>query len=225
VAGRTIAIGDIHGCSAALAALLDAVAPDPGDTVVCLGDYIDRGPDSKGVLERVLDLSARCNLVPLLGNHEELMLAALADRKALETWLRCGGVQTVHSYGWKEGGPRRSLTELIPPPHRLFLADCQPWFETDTHLFLHAGYVPHLPLREQPSVALRWRVADAMTAQHCSGKIAVVGHTPQRSGEVLDRGFLVCIDTNCHRGGWLTALDVGGGAVWQADAKGRLRTR
>jgi serine/threonine protein phosphatase 1 len=109
MAGRTIAIGDVHGCSAALRALLDAVAPAPDDVVVLLGDYIDRGPDSKGVLDLLLDLVGRCQLIPLLGNHEEMVLAALSDHKALEGWLSCGGAETVLSYGWAPGGPRRGL--------------------------------------------------------------------------------------------------------------------
>ena len=222
--GRTIAIGDIHGCSAALAALVDAIAPGPEDTVVALGDYIDHGPDSRGVLDRLIRVAGRCRLVPLLGNHEEMLLNALGDRAHLEGWLRCGGAQTVRSYGWAPGGPRRRLADWIPEPHREFLAGCRPYYETATHLFVHAGFVPELPMAEQTGLALRWRVTDARTAvPHGSGKVAVVGHTPQRSGEVLDLGFLVCIDTNCARGGWLTALDTGTGRVWQADRAGRLR--
>jgi serine/threonine protein phosphatase 1 len=224
MAGRTIAIGDIHGCAAALRALLELVAPGADDTVVCVGDYIDRGPDSKGVLELLLELGNHCCLVPLLGNHEEMLLACLADRAALRTWLTCGGVQTLLSYGWAAGGPRRRLADLIPQAHRDFVADCGSWYETGTHLFVHAGYVPDLPMDQQPPAALRWRVTDARTATpHCCGKVAVVGHTPQRSGEVLDLGFLVCIDTNCYRGGWLTALDVDTGQVWQTDQNGRSR--
>jgi serine/threonine protein phosphatase 1 len=224
MAGRTIAIGDIHGCSAALRAVLDTIQPAEDDTVVTLGDYIDRGPDSRGVLDMLMALANRCHLVPLLGNHEEMLLTALYDPEALEGWLRCGGAQTVLSYGWAPGGPRRGLTGLIPEEHWQFLATCRPFHETATHLFVHAGYEPHLPLEEQREEALRWRVTDATTARpHGSGKVAVVGHTPQHSGEVLDLGFLVCIDTNCHRGGWLTALDVESKHVWQANQAGRLR--
>jgi serine/threonine protein phosphatase 1 len=226
MAGRTIAIGDVHGCPAALAALVEAIAPAADDTIVCLGDYIDRGPNSREVLDQVIALAARCRLIPLLGNHEEMILAALADPKALESWLRNGGVETVRSYGWVSGGPRRRLAELIPQRHREFLAGCRAYHETQTHLFVHAGYLPHLAMEQQPGVVLRCRVTDAKMAEpHCSGKVAVVGHTPQRSGEVLDLGFLVCIDTNCNRGGWLTALDVNSGQIHQADAKGRLRKR
>jgi serine/threonine protein phosphatase 1 len=225
VAGRTIAIGDIHGCPDALAAVIDAVAPGPADTIVTLGDYIDRGPDSRGVLDRLIALAGRCRLMPLLGNHEELLLDAFRDISALRRWLNLCGADTLRSYGWAPGGPRRALADWIPQRHREFLAGCRNYYETSTHLFVHAGYVPELPLAEQPGLALRWRVTDAATAvPHQSGKVAVVGHTPQLSGEVLDLGFLICIDTNCARGGWLTALDVGTGRVWQADRSGRLRT-
>jgi serine/threonine protein phosphatase 1 len=124
------------------------------------------------------------------------------------------------------GGPRRSLADLIPKPHWQFLAGCHSYHETASHLFIHAGYVPDLPMEEQPGEVLRWRVTDTQTAMpHCSGKVAIVGHTAQRSGEVLDLSFLICIDTNCHRGGWLTALDVDSGRLWQADQQGRLRRR
>jgi serine/threonine protein phosphatase 1 len=225
MAGRTIAIGDIHGCRDALAALIDASGPGPEDTVVTLGDYIDRGPDSRGVLDLLISLAARCRLVPLLGDHEEMLSDALNDPTALRKWLTCGGAETLRSYGWAPGGPRRPLASWFPERHRNFLASCRPYYETATHLFVHAGLLPELPMSQQPGAVLRWRVTDARTAvPHCSGKVTVVGHTPQRSGEVLDLGFLVCIDTNCARGGYLTALETGTGRVWQADGAGRLRT-
>jgi serine/threonine protein phosphatase 1 len=223
--GRTIAVGDIHGCSLALRALLDAIGPGPDDLLVFLGDYIDRGPDSRSVLEQVIALAGRCTVVPLLGNHEEMVLAALSDRDALASWLGCGGTATVLSYGWTPGGPRRRLADIFPEEHLFFLQACKPYYETETHIFVHAGYVAGLPMDRQPGEALRWRVTDAHTARpHGSGKVAVVGHTPQRSGDVLDLGFVKCIDTNCHRGGWLTALEVGTGQLWQSDANGRLRS-
>ena len=225
MAGRTIAIGDVHGCLAALAALIDAIEPDPTDTLVTLGDYVDRGPHSRGVLDRLIALGRRCRLIPLMGNHEEALLDALSDLSALKRWLTLGGADTLRSYGWTSGGPRRALADWIPKPHREFVAACRPYHQTRRHLFLHAGYVPELPLEEQPGEALRWRVTSATTQPHHSGKVAIVGHTPQSSGEILDMGFLICIDTNCARGGWLTALDVDSGRVWQADRAGRLRPR
>ena len=224
MAGRTIAIGDIHGCRDALAALIDAIQPDSSDTIVTLGDYLDRGPHSRGVVEYLIGLSRRCRLIPLLGNQEEMFLDALRDISTLRKWLTCGGADALRSYGWAPGGPKRALAEWFPELHRIFLASCRPYFETATHLFLHAGYVPELQMEEQSGLALRWRVTDAATTvPHCSGKIAIVGHTRQLSGEVLDMGFLMCIDTNCARDGWLTAIDVGVGRIWQANRDGRLR--
>jgi serine/threonine protein phosphatase 1 len=153
-----------------------------------------------------------------------LLLDAVRDVGNLRRWLTLGGADTLRSYGWAPGGPRRALADWIPRPHREFLAGCRGYHETPTHLFVHAGFLPELPLAEQPPLALRWRVTDAATAApHHSGKVAVVGHTAQRSGDALDLGFLLCIDTNCARGGWLTAVDVGTGRVWQADRAGRLR--
>jgi serine/threonine protein phosphatase 1 len=104
MANRTIAIGDIHGCPDALAALLDAVAPDRDDTVVTLGDSIDRGPNSRAVLDRLTALAGHCRLVPFLGNHEEALLDALRDKDALRRWLTLGGADTLRSYGRAPGG-------------------------------------------------------------------------------------------------------------------------
>ena len=100
MAGRTIAIGDIHGCSLALAALLDAIDPNPDDLLVTLGDYIDRGPDSRGVLDQVIALAWRCTLVPLVGNHEEMLLAALEGQSELDYWMKFGGMEALASYGY-----------------------------------------------------------------------------------------------------------------------------
>src|SRR5262245_52696089 len=125
MAGRTIAIGDIHGCPDALAAVLDAVSPDRDDTVVTLGDYIDRGPNSRGVLDRLIRLAGRCRLIPLLGNHEEALVDALRDKDALRRWLTLGGPDTLRSYGWVPGGPRRALADWFPEPHREFIAGCR----------------------------------------------------------------------------------------------------
>jgi serine/threonine protein phosphatase 1 len=91
--GHTIAIGDVHGCSAALSALVRAIDPTALDTLVFLGDDIDRGPDSRGVLEQVLALAERCSVVPLLGNHEEMLLAALEGQSELRYRLKFGGTR------------------------------------------------------------------------------------------------------------------------------------
>jgi serine/threonine protein phosphatase 1 len=216
VSGRIIAIGDIHGCSKALAALLDAIQPGPEDTLVLLGDYIDRGPDSKGVLEQLIRLQGRCTLVPLKGNHEEMFLIA-REGVDVRYWLGLGGRQMLDSYG-----PFKEAKD-VPWEHVAFIRQCRDYFETANHFFVHGSYDSDRPLPEQPWNSLRWRSISPQATAHYSGKVAVVGHTPQPSGAVLDLGFLKCIDTFCHGGGWLTALEVNTGRLWQANEAGELR--
>lgn len=213
---RTIAIGDIHGCADALAALLQAVGPRADDCLVVLGDYVDRGPDSRSVIDQLLALRTRCRLVVLLGNHELMMLRGLNDDEDQDFWLDYGGQATLNSYGGR--------VAAIPAAHVEFLAGGVPFFETERYFFVHANYVPDLPLDDQPESMLLWtHLHRSRPAPHCSGKIAVVGHTPQATGEILDLGHLVCIDTCCFGGGWLTALEVDTRRIWQVDGLGRLR--
>ena len=223
--GRTIAIGDVHGCSAALAALVRAIELTELDTLVFLGDYIDRVPDSRGVLGQVIELGKRCTVVPLLGNHEEMLLAALEGQSELRYWLKFGGTEALASYGYRGGSEPRSadLRALIPTAHLQFVKGCRDYFETVQHIFVHAYYEPDRLLHEQRWDGLRWASLPPVPARHCSGKVAIVGHTPQKSGEILDLGYLKCIDTFCHGGGWLTALEVRTGKVWQANLAGEMR--
>lgn len=215
--GRVIAIGDIHGCSLALASIIRAIDPTPLDTIIALGDYIDRGPDSRGVLEMLLSLRDQCALVPLMGNHEEMLLAARESRRGLQFWLKFGGEAMLRSYS-EQGG-----WEVIPPDHVDFIKSCRRYFETTSHIFVHAGYDPKLPMHEQPATSLFWENPSfARLAPHCSRKTVIVGHTPQRSGEILNLGHIICIDTACGLGGCLTAFDVATGHIWQADERGTL---
>jgi serine/threonine protein phosphatase 1 len=177
-----------------LRALLEVVAPGRKDTVVTLGDYIDHGPDSQGVVRLLLALIGRCTLMPLMGDHEEMFLAALGCQDDFRCWLAAGGDQTLRSYGVAHA-------RGIPRLHSSFLNSCEGYHETDTHLFVHASYRADLPMERQPASMLRWGSLDAeRSGPHLSGKVAGVGHTPQRSGEVLDLGHLVCIDTHCYGG-------------------------
>lgn len=213
---RTIAIGDIHGCAAALVALLDEIRPTVDDTIVTLGDYIDRGPESRRVIELLIDLAGRCQLVPLLGNHELMLLMALEEQSEMDFWLYNGGVATEDSYD--------GSVENIPDEHLEFLRGCRNYHETAEHQFVHANYVTDLPLDEQPERLLLWEhINRTVPAPHESGKTTIVGHTPQIDGEILDAGHVICIDTYCFGNGWLTALEVQTGDVWQADKSGTLR--
>jgi Calcineurin-like phosphoesterase len=213
---RTIAIGDIHGCSAALRALIDAIQPTTEDTLVLVGDYVDRGPDSRGVLDLVLELEKRCCVVPLLGNHELMLLDAIENPHVIFYWLECGGNATLASYDGQ--------LINIPPEHLAFVRRCKRYYETTTHFFVHANYAAQIPLDEQPDYLLFWEHLYAhLPLPHENGKIAIVGHTSQKNGEVRDLGHVVCLDTFCHGGGWLTAMEVPSGQIWQADRNGRLR--
>jgi len=215
---RTIAVGDIHGCSLALATLLDWIRPQVGDQFVFLGDYIDRGPNTRDVIDQILELAARCDVVPLLGNHELLLLGSLAAGQVNQFWLQqCGGRETLNSYG--------GSLESVPTTHLEFFRNCRRHFETKTHLFVHANYEADKKLEEQSEHLLFWQhLSMFIPRPHYSGKTVITGHTPQRSGEVLNLGHLQCIDTACFAGGWLTALDVESGQVWQANRLGDRRS-
>ncbi len=216
--GRLIAIGDIHGYCESLVALIEQIDPQPEDTIVPLGDFIDRGPDSKGVIDELIALSGRCRLAPILGNHDEMLLEIrFGADVAFYDWLLFGGTATLYSYGCSH--PRQ-----IPDEHIAFLESCLTYFETEKYFFVHAGYLPDLPLGAQPLEVLRWEPLRGMPPEpHFSGKIAVVGHTAQRDHEILDLGHLICIDTHIYGGGWLTALELHSRQVWQVDDEGNAR--
>src|SRR5579871_5268319 len=163
---RTLAIGDIHGCAKSLDCLLAAVNPGPEDTLVTLGDYVDRGPDSRGVLDRMVALYATGRLLPLRGNHDLMMLHAREWEEAGAVWLSCGGVTTLTSYGAPK--PRTSELRRVPAAHWQFLEEnCVNWYETATHLFVHASVNPELPLQSQQESVLLWEKLERPVA-HCS---------------------------------------------------------
>lgn len=217
---RLYAIGDIHGCSTALKTLIEAIDPQPEDTIVLLGDLIDCGPDSRGVLDQLIALSGRCHLVVLMGNHEEMMLQALESRSEFNYWFKLGGEQTLQSYS----PAIRPGLEVIPDHHVRFIRDCRPYFETADFILLHAAYDPELPMNRQSGETLRWAyVFPDRLVPHSSGKVVIAGHTAQASGEILDRKFFKIIDTAAYAGGWLSALDVHSGEVIQANQEGQVR--
>ncbi len=218
MSGRLIAIGDIHGCSTALDQLLSAIDPGASDTLVTLGDYVDRGPDTKGVIDRLIDLKNRCQLITLQGNHEEMMLDVVRDGNPHIRWLQHGGIDTLDSYGFVGD------LSVIPSEHHRFFDEMVDYFESDEHMFMHANYLPDTSLADLDIYTLRWlKLTDYTPGPHQSGKRAFVGHTHDRAGEIFDIGHLTCIDTYCYGGGWLTALDVASGQIWQANQSGETR--
>jgi serine/threonine protein phosphatase 1 len=222
---RLLAIGDIHGCLTALETLLDLVAVQPDDQIVTLGDYVDRGPDSRGVLNRLIELHTSGRLIPLRGNHDMMMLGIRCSGVD-PMWLSYGGNTTLRSYGIDDEGEinLEHVLALVPEAHWKFLEeDCLPYYETDEHIFVHANLYPDMPLEEQPDYMLYWERLDEPVA-HISGKTMICGHTRQKSGVPLDLGTSICIDTSVYHSGWLTCLDVLSGRVWQANERGETRT-
>lgn len=217
---RILAIGDIHGCSIALRTLLDAVQPGSDDILVTLGDYVDRGPDTRGVIDTLIALEKTTQLKPLTGNHEVLFLDALIEQVDRDAWLRVGGRETLASYT-SQGQP--PSWDGVPQEHIEFLTHrCLRYWESDRNLFVHANANAVFPLNEQSDDWLFWtRFEDSYP--HVSGKTMICGHTAQKEGCPAIRPQAVCLDTWAYGGGWLTCLDVGSGEITQANQAGHIR--
>lgn len=219
---RTLAVGDIHGTSAALDALLAVVRPTPDDLLVFLGDYVDRGPDSKGVIDRLIALRQTHRVVCLRGNHELMMTEARRQPSELRNWLSVGGSQTMSSYV-PAGGWRASF-DHIPKEHWEFLEEgLFDFFETGTHIFVHANLDPSTPVDEQSDLMLFWEFVN-WPVRHESGKVMVCGHSSQKNGLPRAWPTTYCLDTGAYAGGWLTCLDVTSQKYWQANNDGVTRT-
>lgn len=205
--GRLIAIGDIHGYSKSLLKLLVMLPVRTSDTIVTLGDYVNRGPDAKGVIDLLIEIRDSCNLVSILGNHDEMMLESRQSTEAEARFCFCGGTETLLSYGTSG-----SIND-VPESHWQFLSNCQDCYETERFIFTHANFCWYSHLVDQPRSLLRWTsLEDEPPKRHISNKIFVVGHTP---GPVRDFGSCICLDTGCGFGGLLTAMDLGSKMCWQ----------
>lgn len=212
--GRLIAIGDVHGHEAALRSILKLIEPNYQDEIVTLGDYVNRGPDSSGVIECLLDLGELCELIPILGNHDEMLLDARKDRYALDRFLASGGDKTLLSYG-------SPSLNAIPDTHWEFLESCQDLYVTRGFAFTHANLCRYTPFHQQQSAILRWTGIDEMeVCNHESGKIAIVGHSA--GDQIRDFGTCICIDTGCGFGGLLTAYEPATKKRWQVTEAGEL---
>ncbi len=218
---RHFAIGDIHGCYIALTTLFDYVAPNSDDTIVTLGDYVDRGPDSAAVIDLLIDLDKTNKLVPLRGNHEVMLLDSREQNSWFHAWLSYGGRETLNSYSLAPDDA--GSIDRIPEAHLDFLENrLLPYYECESHFFVHAYAEQDKVLADQADSSLYWRKY-INPGLHCSGKIMVCGHTAQRSGKPAHNSNSVCIDTWAHGEGWLTCLDVESGTVWQANEAGDKR--
>jgi len=213
--GRILAIGDIHGCCNALTLLLNTVQIQSEDTVVVLGDLIDRGPNSRGVIEQLLELSRTVKVIGICGNHEEMLFQSVARGSPRLLWLGSGARATLDSYGGQLSG--------IPESHLAFLRGFVDSWQTDSHIFVHGNAAPDEPVELQDSSYLRWTGFSGSERPHCSGKIIVCGHTGQVRGLPAHVPGYVCIDTQACSGQWLTCLDVEQSVFWQASETGDIR--
>lgn len=201
--GRLLAIGDIHGCREKLESLLRLVAPQEDDCFVFIGDYIDRGPDSPGVVEYLIDFGRRRTAVFLLGNHEEMLLRFLAQRDM--TYLDIGGHVTLMQY-------MTSPFRGIPRHHLDFFNSLLPYYETEHFIFVHAGLRPPLPLSEQTNEDLLTIRSEFHDSPYDWNKTIVTGHSPLREPHITPRR--IRIDTGAVFDGDLTCCNVVTGYCW-----------
>jgi serine/threonine protein phosphatase 1 len=215
---RLLAIGDPHGCAAELDALLDRLAPTPDDHLVLMGDYVDRGPDARGVVERCLALeeeaaSGGTPVTFLRGNHEAMMLKARKEGgHTLANWLYNGGGATLLSYGHPPGLKTRHHTaderpvdgweQLVPEEHWAFIERTVLYLDHPAYLFVHAGADPDRPLAESVRARperLMWERRHLADGADLSAweKPVVCGHT--KVDAPVDWPKLVMVDTGAYR--------------------------
>jgi serine/threonine protein phosphatase 1 len=233
---RVYAVGDIHGRSDLLDALLRRIEADAADrgqadtTIVFLGDLVDRGPDSRGVVERLIDFSRGPIATRfLMGNHEEVFLRALSgDLKALRFLIRIGGRETILSYGVSGQAYRdldfEALSALIraqvPAAHVEFLSGFERAVEIGDYLFVHAGIRPGVALADQSGADLRWIRDDFLQHRDDFGKLVIHGHSI--SEDVDLRSNRIGIDTGAYASGRLTAIGLEGNDRWLLSTEAEL---
>jgi serine/threonine protein phosphatase 1 len=210
---RVYAIGDIHGCDVQLADLHAIIAEDlarrPVDEPVLLhiGDYVDRGADTAGVLRRLIAGSPieAAQVVNLVGNHDETMLHALSgDRPAATDWLFTGGRPALESYGIDPDSPRESWPEGVPPEHLEFLRGLTLSHREGGYFFVHAGVRPGVALEQQQREDLLRMRQPFLYSEMSFGAVVVHGHTPVK--EPVVRHNRIAIDTGAVFGGKMTCL-------------------
>lgn len=217
---RLYAIGDIHGCRAELDSLLALIEADPAEGVekrlVFLGDYVDRGPDSRGVLDRLIALAAGSpQAVFLKGNHEAAMLDFLRAPETGDAWLQWGGEETLESYGVDPvARPPSAIAadfrDRLPAAHRAFLEGLELHRAFGDYLFVHAGLRPGVALDAQEERDLLWIRGEFHNApaDKRPDKVVVHGHHPGR--KPIDAGWRIAVDTGACYGGKLTAVALEG---------------
>lgn len=235
---RVYVIGDIHGRADLLNDLHEKIRADAADfpdwrkVLVYIGDYVDRGLQSKEVIDLVLNTSfPDFEPVYLKGNHEALMLDFLGECRDCATWLGNGGKATLYSYGVhlderlsadaRLEEARRRLNEALPPAHRAFLESLRLSHEEGDYLFVHAGIRPRLPLDRQDEHSLLWIRDEFLCSSADHGKVVVHGHSVSWNPEV--RQNRIGIDTGAFASGVLTCLVLSGSSRTFLQTQGSAR--
>jgi serine/threonine protein phosphatase 1 len=213
--GKIFAIGDIHGCISQLDKLLAQLDIDKEeDTLLFIGDYIDRGPDPKGVIDSILDIRKSIgNVVCLSGNHEDMFLNYCLDGRDEDLYMSNGGMRTLASYGFMREGTEELI---LPDSHREFFTTLRTYYETDDYIFVHAGLRPGVPLDRQDREDLLWIRFEFISSPYDFGKTVVYGHTPVSLNKPLIDKNKIGIDTGAVFGGRLTCIELPEMKIYQA---------
>ena len=216
---RLYVIGDIHGRSDLLDRIVDEIDRDmetlDGRTglTITLGDYIDRGPDLFGVLERLVRNPFPTSYVAVKGNHEALFETFLKDPSVAEVWRRNGGVETLYSYGIRTNDlmrgkgfekAARALNVALPPEHLAFIGSLKSYVSINGYFFCHAGIRPGVALEQQDLGDLLWIRDEFLNSEEDFGKMIIHGHSPNEWPEI--RRNRINIDTGAFATGRLTCL-------------------
>lgn len=206
---RVLAIGDIHGCAKTFRKLLfEELRITPDDLVICVGDYIDRGPDSKGVVDTILELRAQGNeIITLRGNHEQIMLDSVRGEDEYELWLMNGGEETLNSFGAES-------YSMLDDQYKIFFETTAFWYEWGNDILVHAGlnFDAADPLSDKE--AMLWTRKTDVDETWLNGRIVIHGHTPMKKEIILKQeGQNINIDGGCvypwrDGMGWMVALDL-----------------
>jgi serine/threonine protein phosphatase 1 len=196
---RTFAIGDIHGCSKTFRKLLlDGIRIQKTDEVYCVGDYIDRGPDSKGVIDLILDLRYDGYAIHTLrGNHEQILLDTLSDKSHLDNWIKNGAIATLNNFGI-------SSIDKFAPGYIDFFNQTAYFLETPQYVFVHAGLNFNYPDPFYDKVAMLWTRDETVDKTKLKGKIIIHGHTPKPYDVIMNQ---------LNQPG-IASIDIDGGCVY-----------
>ncbi|MGH7823341.1 MAG: metallophosphoesterase family protein [Candidatus Binatia bacterium] len=221
------AVGDLHGCVDELCLVLDAIEAAPQDTVLFVGDYVDRGPSPKGVIDRLIALrdsgGPRC--VFLKGNHEDMFLSWLGEPgRHGDAFLLNGGRGTLQSYGLTPAMGGEEACGSLPPSHLDFLRRLAIFERRPPFLFVHAGISPLRGLEEQDEEDLLWIREEFIRNRHRLAETVVFGHTPHRE-VVWHLPWKIGIDTGCVYGNKLTCLELTEAVLFEARRGAREVTR